>query len=125
MNVELLRKVRAHIRRVPMSFVMDDWASPAETPCRTVACIAGHAYRLEHPTAFRRWLGAYWHRRTSGIADGAQRALRLDNEQADRLFLLDYWPKKFYEGWYWAETPAERAKVAAARITHFIRTKGE
>lgn len=43
MNVELLAKVLDRIEREPHRWNQDNWVNPAEEPCKTSMCLAGHA----------------------------------------------------------------------------------
>lgn len=123
MNVKLLRKVKKHILEEPKRFLMRYWLvrknSGARLPashagfakCGTAACIAGWTWTLEHPqTPFP----GSW-----DVAD----LLGIDRENRFRLFAVDHWPTQFRNK-FKDDGTAESAKVAAARIEHFIKTKG-
>jgi hypothetical protein len=133
-NTRLLRRVQKHIlaepRRLNMDCLLDSVSVERKTnpPCGTVGCIAGWAAFLTQGAAAHvsseSWLGA-------------QDALALTSEQALRLFVepkyaveksLYYgdetWPLKFARKYLSAKTARQRAKVTAARIDHFIATKG-
>jgi hypothetical protein len=142
MNVKLLRKVAKHILEEPRRFRMEFFqhkAAPGEAlstqgvydpthtvpSCGTVACIAGWAV----PLAGMR-VGTDMYGDLLPVACGrdwfaaGSRALALNEEQADRLFLHDEWPSKFYQGYEGAKSAKKRAQVAAERIEHFIKTGG-
>jgi hypothetical protein len=123
MNVELLRKVKAHILAEPLRLVMSTVVASEEDgdadevlwrafpACGTVACIAGWACIL------------------SGISprdasmSKAEGLLHLDVLQANRLFEPEQWPREFSDGI--TDDGEERtARACAARIEHFIKTKG-
>jgi len=124
MNVELLEKVKQHILEEPRRLVMGRVkleGEPGTTPkpnslmpiyaagntyeskqkfpdCGTMACIMGWA-RILDPVAAR---------------DGG----------FGRLCDASTWPKRFRNRYAKAKTPIMRAKIAAARIDHFIKTQG-
>lgn len=129
MNVELLEKVKRHIlakpKRLYMPFVVvrkerhprleiNYGKSRGYAECGTAACIAG------------------WTCLLSGIKPEdvsvfeASKLLGLNSGQASRLF---YGPrggeadKKFSDIWNGSGT-AKEARLAAARIDHFIKTQG-
>lgn len=119
MNKELLLKIKEHILAEPKRLIMDDVAfrgRPGErvydggisfeiADCGTAACIAGWACLLsdERPSL---WYG--------------ERLLRLNYPEKHYLFFASSWPTKFYHRWRNANTPQERAVIAAERIDHFI-----
>lgn len=112
MNVKLLKQVRDYIIAHPDSYNQGSW-------CGTKCCIAGHAAVLSGKVS-REAVDA---EALSAVVDGAQSALRLSALQADRLFMD--WPDQFP----WASASdipdgAERSRIAADRINHFIKTKG-
>lgn len=132
MNTRLLRKVQRHILEEPKRYDQDRWLirgdeatihlEPNDVPaCKTVGCIAGWVCVLGKSIPKL----AY----NSGIR--AKKLLGLTTGQADRLFApILYadanhcWPEKFETKYRKANTAKKRAKVAAARIDHFIKTKG-
>lgn len=107
-------------------------------PCNAVMCIAGHAnYAVmlrERPdlslydpeTEESNW-NAIDEMNTLSIAG---ERLGLDAGQRQRLFYLkswgfdEGWPRKFERQFLEAKTPAGRARIAARRIDHFIKTNG-
>jgi hypothetical protein len=129
MTVELLKKVAAKLRRMrhKKHFDMRDWIQ--ENECGTAACIAGHAlldagYRLR----IRDYEIVSPKGRKVDPSSAAQRLLGLSSEQAARLFVAINWPKEFRgkddgEACYDPDIYND-PKVAAARIDHFIKTKG-
>ena len=133
MNVELLKKVATKLKRMrhKKHFDMRDWAK--KTDCGTAACIAGHVllgegYKLKfepHPYS-PKFISPKGHLVDPEIA--ARRILKLSEGQAERLFKAMQWPGKFGGGWarYNDRNPKfNNPKVAAARIEHFIATKGK
>lgn len=142
-NVKLLRKVKKHILEEPKRFFMGDYirkgspgkqlgfcAEPtsvnAHNPferkqpiakCGTAACIAGWSCLLGM--------------RKKELAEDvffydekAGELLGIDHRQRRALFEAYRWPERFRAEYSQAETPAERARIAAERIEAFIRSKG-
>lgn len=126
MNVKLLRRIKKHILEEPKrlemgvfcehgepgEYLISDGIETEFAKCGTAACIAGWASILsgndqEHPETF------------------ATRVLELKFGQAARLFYVDKWPKKFATPYENAKNKTQQAKVASARIDHFIATKGK
>jgi hypothetical protein len=120
-NVKLLRKIAKTIVENPRQFSIVNWhKARGESPrailcdlpqgkqvsCGTTHCIAGWAQVLAPD-------------RNCGqtARDDAQRVLALTDNQARRLFYGNEWPKGF-GGWRC------KPEQAAARIEHFIKTKG-
>lgn len=131
MNVKLLRKVQKHILEEPKRLQMwtyvklkghvgsntgEDEITRPWAKCGTAACIAGWACVLKHGEIKARGLGALAH-------GNAAELLELNSEQANRLFLPDEWPEEFNKG-FRDDGRKKTAEVAAARIDHFIKTKG-
>lgn len=124
MNIPLLKKVRAAILAEPKKFNMSMWfQKDLKSPCGTTACIAGHAISIS-----RRWS-----KLRTGLAKEAGPAVFDFNKEAKRvlgikysfaLFRVDYWPNPFWKEYEHAITPLQRARIAARRIDHFIKTKG-
>lgn len=128
MNVELLRNVARHIEATPLRLDMDVVIARKDAanfgikrisdfpPCGTVCCIGGWAIVL------------------SGEDDSdlraAKRLLDLDGKfdrdssEVSRLFHVQFWPESFRSDYEAAKTPAAKARIAVARIEHFIATKG-
>lgn len=127
LNVNLLRKIQKHILEEPKRFFMAaylDQGRPGSRTsefrdqakrfpsCGTTACIAGWANILT---------GA---RSNEEICDSERAVSRLGIERGRRaqLFLDSDWPQPFSSNYERAMTPAKRAKIAAARIEHLIKT---
>jgi len=148
MNVKLLREVKRYILAEPLRFNMRDWGKgSAHAPCGSVACIAGNAcivgekgLGFKIPTKVRKgqrvidwqgWYNSEFIGEFIGPEECASELLGLTTAQADRLFLIESlhgfvgWPERFEKAYLAAKTPPERAKVAAERIEHFIKTKGK
>lgn len=101
MNIERLRAVKQKILDEPESFDMSDWE------CGTTRCIGGWACLL-----FPKEVDRYF-------SESASRILGLDHLQREKLFYQDEWPPEF------RDPKIDPAKIAAARIEHFISTNGE
>ena len=136
MNKTLLLKVKAAILAKPERFDMDNW-------CGTSHCIAGHAAVIAgwlKPNAAYEFLRRSWTPSANAKADDCDpdvvasdgshsaepfaRLLRLDEDQAERLFYSEEWPTPFAEAYKNATGPGARAGIAADRIDHFIATDG-
>ena len=131
-NVRLLRRVKARILAEPKQFVMDGWVTEyvddqlfpdddlprKQIPnCGTAACIAGWTVALSDgvkPCDIDR---------NDDISTRARKLI--GTETATRLFFTPCWPEKFADRWVGAKTFKGRARVAADRIEHFIKTKGK
>jgi hypothetical protein len=118
MNVKLLRKVKRWIEEHPESYTYD-WLANG---CGTRGCIAGHTLLLGRKdlkgkrTAEIEKILHKEQRGGDGIFTGAARKLlRISEPAAARLFIN--WPAPF-------SASLNKAKVAAARIEHFIKTRG-
>ena len=137
-NTKLLRRVAKHISEEPKRLAMGSFiqtkdettakftehyhrdklrnfgTEPTEhnfAPCGTAACIAGWATILGKGD-------------TDMPNSEGERLLDIDAYEAGRLFYVDSWPKQFEKPYMEAMTPAKRARIAVARIEHFIKTKG-
>jgi hypothetical protein len=151
MNVELLEKVKQHILEEPRRYNQQHWIGVGETeirkrfgkvgdlpPCGTMACIAGWTCILAGVDL--KGVDLF------SISDKAEELLGINCIQADRLFssvaedaLVDEemdedeyqeyfsgdWPYGFAKDYVLAKTAEDRAKVAVARIDHFIATDGK
>lgn len=124
MNIKLLRKIRRQILRTPRQFNILVYhakdqkcvyssirAYPfSQEECGSVHCIAG------------------WAQIFSGRFDGtfsgaiARQVLELEYEQSLKLFHISWWPENLRRQYYDATTNTQKAKVAAERIDHFIKT---
>jgi hypothetical protein len=138
MNTKLLEKTIKSIEEEPRRLDMKCWAkkvnpnNDANPPCGTKACIAGHVAFVNRKLYFYEFNGAAIKNFPGIHIDTyAQEALKLDSDQAGRLFYFKNWndavgwPRKFSVAYNKAKTAKQRAKVAVARIRHFIATKGQ
>ena len=138
MNTKLLEKTIKSIQEEPRGLDMRYWAkqvnptNPKNPPCGTKACIAGHVAFCSGKLAFNEnGFSKIKGEPNMFVANWAREALKLNSEQADRLFYFARWnegigwPKQFSVAYNKAKTAKQRAKVAIARIRHFIKTEGE
>lgn len=129
-TIKLLRQIKRKILAEPRQFVMGGyfkqhvrWKIPN---CGTAACIAGHALalRIKANPAKARDVFTGWEQSTV-----AAKYLGLDTQQADNLFHVSHWPRRFKKD-AWEDssdfdssgTAISNAKRAARRIEHFIKT---
>lgn len=150
MNVKLLRKVQKHILEEPRRIDMGLWGA-AQSPvlgddpryvpaCGTAGCIAGWAIILSQPPAARAKLLKHGREIESKAMEREERIektlgrnpartakalLKITPTMCDILFHEGRWPMPFAPDWLAAETPRQTAKRVAARIDHFIQTKGK
>lgn len=127
MNTKLLLKVKAAILAEPRKFDIRHWFVKSDkSPCGTAACIAGHAVaigrRYESLKSGLALVKNDWlHSTAQDIADDI---MELTNDQSMRLFVLRGWPNSFHDDYIKAErNMRKRARIAAARIDHFIKTE--
>lgn len=117
MNVKALRQVKKVILAVPGRLDMTRWG--VKVPKLTLNAHPGYKRLLLYHEFLNRM----------AFADSeAREFLKLSPEQADRLFHVDDWPEKFAERYRVAEYDGDHkamAEVTAARIEHFIKTKGD
>ena len=136
MNTALLRKVARHITAEPKRLDMGEWATACRgrraPSCGIVGCIGGWACILsaKGKTMRKRFDVAYekveeaW---GPDFGEMARRALRLDEDQRNRLFFVDNWPEEFrvaYDNADWDNKHTAMARITKARIAHFIKTGG-
>lgn len=141
MNIPMLKKVRAAILKRPRQFEMSsffcksllfdtdgDRTEPA-SHCGTAACIAGWAIHIQTGLKTPQQTAEH-HKPLASVCpvdyydeQGAM-ALGIDINESRKLFYASAWPCRFGDKYYSAKTATARAKIAAARINHFIKTKG-
>lgn len=97
LNVRLLRKIKRHILAKPSRFFMSWFVSRGKPGSRTS-----------------------WN--DQGYPKTAANLLGLPDGGCWSLFEAVSWPSQFKDDYYAATTPARRAKIAAARIEHLIKT---
>jgi hypothetical protein len=130
LNVKLLRKVKKHILSNPARLRMSQWIieddpgtvrqidSGWEHPrftipdCGTVGCIAGWACILSGKA------------KTRNPESCATKLLRISDHDADRLFLVPFWPEPLQSRYFAAKRQSTRAKIVAERIDYIIAGKG-
>jgi len=120
MNTQLLRRIQRQILKEPEQFQMRTWFtswSYSTIPnCGTAACIGGWAVSLKHGRTPRDERMAI---PKGGVFEAARRAVGLTTKQAHLLFIPINWPARFKRFHH------DNPKQAVARISHFIKTKGE
>ena len=126
MNVTLLRKVAAKILEEPKQFDMSWWFLAGRAPgiipnCGTAACIAGWGIAIDRKISHEmaRRMAA-----NHNVSHEASKAFGLHDRQADCLFSVSRWPERFRKQYKKRVSPLAKAKVAVARIEHFIKTEG-
>ena len=139
LNVKLLRKIKAHILEEPRRFFMEwyvatgrpgarrftsrhaDAADLPKTvpPCGTAACIAGWAILLSE----KKKADELDYNYSGDTVDIASDLIGLPFGYYPRqLFNNHGWPEPFSSQYKNAKTPRARAKIAAERIEHLIKT---
>lgn len=132
LNVKLLRKIQKHILKEPERLVMkfqlvrrqsgteiegDSDRTHRIPPCGTAACIAGWALILTNMPLEE---GSAW---GDYVVPKANELLgMIGGVWRHSLFDLEEWPHQFFSQYDKAETAPERAKIAAERIDHLIKT---
>jgi len=119
----LLRRVKAKILKNPTAFGMDLWARRSgRAECGTIGCIAGWVLMLSRPGlqesvryGFHKTFDLDW-------KEEATRELGITDNQPFSLFFEEFWPTRYASKFSKARSNKQRARVAANRIEHFIRT---
>lgn len=128
MNVRLLRRIQRIILKRPKQIRMRTWFSsdPKVGHCGTTGCIAGWAVTLDEFGKPMPLLGLEKFGSGPFYAPfRARKVLNLTKAQSDRLFFSEQWPDQFLEKIIkHGEGTVGYAKTVAARISHFIKTKG-
>lgn len=135
MNTKLLRQVKKAILEHPDQFEMRWWftndleldygnVNRIAGGCGTAACIGGWALHLKHKqdtlNATREYIDSAWIMYATDATD----LLGLNADESTRLFNHAKWPLRFLSRYIKAKQPKARARAAADRINHFIKTKG-
>jgi hypothetical protein len=126
LTAKLMKALTAEQQKIlaePSQFDMEDFfhTDTENIPnCGTAACIGGWAITLKlgvtpNEAQYRRTIG-------EPIWRLAADALDLPYTLAYRLFYTGEWPREFDEAYYAANSAEEKARVAVARIDHFIKT---
>jgi hypothetical protein len=120
MNVELLRKVQAHVLEEPKRVWMNDWivfgpdyAGLKRPECDTVGCIGGWGWLLSGHTGY------------PDNVDGYLEVFDITFHEGKRLFHIGHWPDRFKDKlseFRWQTQ--EYAQAVSDRIDHFIATEG-
>lgn len=126
-TVKKLRIVEKAILAQPQFYEQGAWVSEISS-CGTTCCIAGWVDfifngKKVHEERAKRLKEAFLFEAEDEWTSVAREGLGLDGGW--RLFADSIeWPEPFCNGYEDAKTPKQRAKVAAARIEHFIATDG-
>jgi len=128
-TIKMLREIKRRILAEPRQFDLHSWFfhDPEAIPnCGTSACIAGWAITIAHNTNPEK---------ASELIDAkggpkdpfleGEQALGITDIQGYRLFLHENWPAPFDDQYQRYVRPLNKAKVACARIDHFIKTNGQ
>ncbi len=113
MNKPRLRAVAARIVKRPDKYLQIAF-------CGTKCCIGGHAVLAFGSKDDKR---NFAFGRADLMFHAGRKALGLTTKQADRLFVRA-WPDAFEPAWDSSVPAKQRARLAAARIRHFIATEG-
>lgn len=135
MNIPLLKRVKRAILKRPGQFEMGSFFADIlsfnngtkEIPasrCGTAACIAGWAVHLSEEAKTLKDTCRAQSNRSDDIEERALDVLQLTPGEGHSLFYHRWWPEKFCLPYDKATSATTRAKVAAARIDWFIKTKG-
>lgn len=120
LNLPMFEKIMAAILKHPKQFQMQwitsspPWATPR---CGTAACIAGWCETIDHtgrklkPSLITEF----------GALTRARFCLGLTSAEAEALFYTRGWPEPF-KSTFIENGTLRSARVAVARIKHFIRT---
>ena len=130
MNKTLLLRVRAAILAEPEKFDMSDYFKKSDSsPCGTAACIAGWSIAISK--RWKRLSNGYPLYSTDTTTLGlshwpawleAVKLLKINDEQAGKLFMAHAWPEPFRSSFALRKTNKHKARIAARRIDHFIAT---
>lgn len=129
-NRRLLLKTAKRIETVPESYDQANWYRRTdESPCGTVACLAGELIICSAPTVEEgvKLLRDRYHLPDfPGTSEYAANLAGLTEIEADKLFCEDVndWPDPFVERYVSAETQRERAS-AAADLLRYLADGGE
>jgi len=136
LNVKLLRQAAKNIVAEAEHFDMNSWVE-AEDICDTTCCIAGRivcdsvwaepenkAKSVEEVIYMVQEVeyGHEHHPKFSDVRSYAQELLGISEECGENLWFVENWPEPFMSEHRRAKTRLAKAKVAAARIEHFIAT---
>lgn len=133
LNVELLRKVQAHIKEEPRRLIMSVWfqpfadrvtmdlqwesfsnhkiglgmlPEPLVPPCGTIGCIRGWAHNLSGDKY---------------SISSCYKGLNIPEHFESLLYRVDEWPYKFQESYRTTDSPAVRADITCRVIDDFIQ----
>lgn len=138
MNRTLFRKIAQNILDEPRHFDMGSWIEPDKTTqrptCGTACCIGGWAaveqgwkiIAIPDGIYFDNWFISPEGKKYGGVSElvnAAQKALQINDTEANSLFYTKNWPDEFrHIAEDEDETPIVKAKNAVERIEYFINT---
>lgn len=136
MNIPLLKRVKAAILKHPDQFEMAWWFDDVlhlgglQEPvpaggCGTAACIGGWVCHLSSRHQQIKTTSRQYRHSSSSVYARARSLLAINDDQAERLFGDSNWPEPYRTRYDNSKTALTRAKVAARRIDHFVKTKGK
>lgn len=131
MNIALFEKIKEQITREPIRFDMGTYVdAPPEHPCGCTACIGGWAIVLKlekDPEYLMKFCDdAQKHKLDVNLQQMASDALGIPVGDTNTLFYADVWPEPFRRDYMIATdcgTIEDQARVACARIDHYIKNK--
>ena len=120
MNIKLLLKVKQAILRHPKNVDMNSWFSHHDeiAACGTTGCIGGWVVALGDIRKLRALKPT--DRGISTTEEQATDLLEIDEDQADQLFGLNFWPSHIHDRYCKARTREGKAKAMAEMIDWFI-----
>lgn len=116
MNAEKLEQVAQAIEANPDHFIMSQWV------CGTTGCIAGWTCLIAECGKNEPNVEMFKHVDVDTAFSEAGEILDLSPQEKKSLFYATSWPSMFQKDWHDATTKKCRAKCAAARIRHLIKT---
>lgn len=117
MNVRLLRKIAKVIQEKPRKLDMAVLHSNGKGMFRPLTCATAHC--------ICGWGAVLANRPDIDASISSEPVFGIDSGMRNRLFWVGRWPQQFRESYRARKTQAAKARVAAARIEHFIKTAGK
>jgi hypothetical protein len=105
-NLELAEKVKAYLREQPLRLGMGDWITRYEgaqeyaPPCNTVCCVAGATLIVAGIVRDAADYAARAGKDYIHAADKARELLGISENDADKLFYVQHWPKNQNREYY-------------------------
>lgn len=127
MNTRLLRRIQKHILAEPKRFVMGTthaYGAPGAPIANTTKLVGPNDFNNGNPYEQKQTFAPCG---TAACIMGWGQTLGATSKDADmwnKLCSAGDWPTIFRSRYKAAKTPLARARIAVARIDHFIATKG-